>query len=864
MTSPRFFLLFLLPALSFGQIAPKAIFFPSGDSGGVFIGTNLSRWANYRQDSIQFDSGLQVSFAGSNPNVRIEGSFPSKARVHRFTGESQGGGKSTGTYEEVVYRDLYPGIDLRCRLSPIGWKNDFIVKRGADLSRIRMRYAGGKGPISLGEEKQLRIHTTAGDMEERIPEIYQVKTSGEQVTKRGGYLLQADGTVSFEVEGIDPSLETVIDPELYYSSYWSGSRFDTISAVAMAADDTIFVAGWTESTNLPVLNGFQSTNRGSTDGFIAKLAAGGQTLLWATFLGGSNSERINSMTLDSQMRPVVAGWTNSTNFPTSSPIQSTLRGSTDTFVTRLSATGATLEFSTYYGGLGSDTANCVVTDSSGIYFVGQTNSSDYPTTAGIFTTPRGAMDGFLTKLNANGTSTVYSTFIGGNRPRGGMDAFAMRISSTGTTVLYSTYLGGSSTAQGFQELATSIAVNSAGEAYIAGVTNSSNFPLINASQTTFGGGGSDGFVIKLNPSGSASLWSTYIGGSSYEIVNAITLRGTGQIAITGMTGSFNFPAIDPIQTTHGGAYDAFVAVYSASGTATFSSLWGGAGSDAGSSISAGFLSGNTILIGGSTSSTNLNILRGYQSSANDFVNQNGFWANIIVPGGNTLKRDKAGYYRNGGWVMDRNGDFLWNTGDLAFPIGIVGDIPVVGDWDGTGRSRIGLFRGGVWYLDTNGDNNWTFGVDRFFYFGIPNDKPIVGDWAGLGKSCLGTYRNGIWYLDWNGSGGWNTGIDKGYPWGTSTDIPVVGDWTGTGISRGGLFRNGNWKLDISGDWVFTPGVDSEFTFGTTNDIPIVANFLGQSTVQVFVWRPSTGAWLHSLGSLGNFGFPGDIPVVGPW
>ncbi len=891
----------LLPALeAVAQIAPKAIFFPAGpaadsnESNG-FIGTNLTRWANYKSNGIQFDSGLHVAFAGANAQTRLEGHRPGVTRVHRFTGNSRSGGLSTGSYDEVIYRDLYPGVDLHCRMSPIGWKNDFVLKQGADIKSIRMRYSGGKGPVSLGEEQQLKIRTTVGEMEERIPEIYQVMPDGTRITKQGGYVLLADGSVGFTASALDPTLETVIDPELYYSSYWSGSRFDSISAVVLAPDDTVFVAGWTESTNLPVLGAYQGTNRGSTDGFVAKLAAGGQTLLWATFLGGTGSERINAMALDAQLRPVVAGWTSSTNFPISSPIQSTMRGSTDSFVTRLSATGATLDFSTYFGGLGADSANSIAVDSTGIYFVGQTSSSDFPTT-GFYTTPRGGLDGFLTKLSSTGTATIYSTYIGGSSddllmgvavnngeafiaggtsstnlfvingsgPRGGMDAFAMKIAASGTGLSYCTYIGGTSTAQGFQELATSIAVNSSGEAYIAGVTNSSNFPLVNAAQTAFGGGGSDGFVVKLNATGSASLWSTYVGGSSYEIVNAIALRGTGQLAITGMTGSFNFPAVNPIQTNHGGAYDAFIGVYSATGTLTFSSLWGGAGSDAGSSITAGTLSGNTLLIAGSTSSSNLNILSGYQSSSNDFVSQNGFWANIIVPGGNALKKDKAGYYRSGGWAMDKTGDFIWNTGDTAFPIGVGGDIPVVGDWDGTGKKRIGLFRGGVWYLDTTGDNNWTFGIDRYFYFGIPNDKPIIGDWNKIGKDCLGTYRNGIWYLDWDGSGGWNTGIDKGYAWGTSADRPLVGDWTGTGYARGGLYNAGNWKLDISGDWAFTAGVDSEFSFGTATDFPIAANFTGGPIVQVYLWRPSTGAWFHPLGSFGNFGLPGDYPVVGPW
>ena len=870
----------------------QAVFF-HWENQDAFIGTNLSRWAIYDKGQIRFDSGLLLEFAGSNPKVRIEGQEAAATRIHHFAGATR---RSADTYKNVIYRDLYPGIDLVCRFSQSGFKSDFVVHPGADYSKIRMRYRGGIDPVTIGADRQLKIVMAEGELVERIPAIFQTKSGGEDVARSGGYAMHADGTVGFTIAGIDASLPTVIDPELVYSSYWSGSRYDTISAVAMAADDSVYIAGWTESTNLPVLGAYQATHRGSTDGFVAKLNVGGQTLAWATFYGGTGSDRITAMVLDSSLRPVIAGWTSSTNLPLLTPIQSTLRGSTDGFVARLAANGATLEFSTYYGGTGSDVINALAVDSSGIYLGGQTGSTDFPVVGAIYGTARGALDGTLTKLNANGTAAIYSTYIGGNNddnvtgvavlsqsvfvvggtssgnlpvlngvgPRGGMDAFAMRFDTFGSSLLYSTYLGGSSTALGPQETATAIAVNSAGEAFIAGVTNSSNFPVVGAAQTALGGGGSDGFVLKLNSSGSASLWSTYLGGSSYDIVNAIVLRDSGQIAVTGTTGSFNFPVLNAVQPSHGGSYDAFITTYTSAGAMTFSTLWGGSGSDSANSIAAGSLSTNFLFIGGATSSGNLPILNGYQATAGDFANLNGFWANFIVAGGNGPKREQAGIFRFGGWALDKTGDFIWNTGDVAFSLGVSGDIPVIGDWDGTGRKRIGIFRNGVWYLDMNGDHVWTFGVDRYYYFGVGGDIPIVGDWAGIGKSCLGLYRGGLWVLDWNGNGSWDGGIDKVYAWGSAADIPVVGDWLGIGVSRAGLYNAGNWKLDRNGDWLFNLPTDAAFYFGSPEELPILADFSGVGVAQIYTYRPSTGIWRSFSGSLGSFGYPGDVPIVGPW
>lgn len=228
-------------------------------------------------------------------------------------------------------------------------------------------------------------------------------------------------------------------------------------------------------------------------------------------------------------------------------------------------------------------------------------------------------------------------------------------------------------------------------------------------------------------------------------------------------------------------------------------------------------------------------------------------------------RDKIGLYRPGttGWALDKSGDFKWGAGDVAFALGAVGDIPIVGDWDGSGRYRVGLFRDGVWYFDMNGDNRWTFADDKYAYFGTTGDIPVVGDWTGEGRSMIGVYRRGLWVLDWDNSKSWTSCCDRVYLWGTASDVPVVGDWTGSGIWRAGLFNSGQWKLDLNGDFAYTAGVDAEAMLGAKGDKPIPADLFGDGRHMTTVFR-STGAWVTVYGTVGTFGGGDDVPIVGPW
>lgn len=954
-------------------------------SGRGFIGTTFGNWASFEEGHIRFDSGLTIEFLDASRTVALQGLDRSQAAVHFVQGSPAGRGGWSGitrpAYRGVRYVGLYPGVDLICRAAGRGWKSDFLLAPGTPVASIRMRYRG-VGPVSVGANGQLKVLTANGELEERIPRVYQTLPNGAWADRPGVYRISPDGTVGFAVGGLDPSLPTTIDPALEYSSYWGGNRNDAITSVAFGSDDSIFIAGWTESANMTVAAAEQNSLRGATNGFVAKFSPNGQSLQWATFFGGSGADRINSLAVDSSGRAVVAGSTTSSNFPLQLPVQSLIRGSMDGFVARFAASGATLDFSTYFGGSGLDAVNAVVVDSTGIYLGGQTTSTDFPVLGALHSTALGGQDAFLVKLNPSGISTLYSTYLGGSGddaitalavyqqqpfvtgstfssnlevvggtgPRGGMDAFVMHLASSGASVLGSTYLGGSSGSAGQPETATAIQVTSAGEAVVAGITSSVNFPVSGATATTFGGGGLDGFVVKFASSLASTQWGRFLGGNGSDAIYGLALRKSGQIVAVGTTSSTDFPAAQSPQATYGGSSDAFVTVLLPTGASIYSTLWGGNGSDAALAVANGLANPNSVLVGGWTSSTNAPMINGYQTTP-DTQFLNSFFAKFDVAGGTIPHgKDKLGYYRSGGFALDKNDNYVWDAGDIAFPYGIGGDIPVVGDWTGTGNYRVGVFRGGVWYVDIDGDRNWTWGVDAYYYYGIPGDIPLVGDWTGDGRSKLGVYRpsTGIFYLDWDGNNAWTNYLDKIISWGSAGDIPVVGDWTGSGTTKIGLFKTGqksvvlnwadnvnpggtsynvyrspnlcsgqslvftkiapnvavktytdsgvnpgnycyqvsaalngaestgnptatvsiavpaaNWLLDLDGDLVFTPGIDGQYSVGTTGDRPVPMNLNGIYTEPV-VWRSTNGAWISKTGIFAFFGYPGDVPIVGPW
>jgi hypothetical protein len=460
------------------------------------------------------------------------------------------------------------------------------------------------------------------------------------------FLVRGDGTVGFRLGAYDRRLPLLIDPVLAYSTLLGGSSSDSAFAVAVDASGSAYVAGFTASLNFPATNPLQSFNGGGNDVFVAKLSPGGNTLIYCTYLGGSAEDRASSIAVDAQGSAYIAGSTTSQDFPVRSALQPKLAGSRNAFVAKLSPPGNSLVYSTYFGGNASDAANGITVDASGAaYIVGDTTSFSLPAT-GFQRGTHGGQDAFVAKFSADGARLAYSTYLGGssddhgaaiavdgagtvyvtgatsstdfpvlNAPQrynaGGQDAFVARLSGDGNYLLFSTYLGGRGGTVMYPEIGQSIALDTYGNAYVTGTTSSPDFPLLGALQTVRKGI-LDAFVTKLNPSG-AMVYSTYLGGSSVDVGNAIAVDFGGAAYVAGYTISTDLPVANALQTVNAGDYDAFLARLSPSGDAVqYLTYLGGNGSDAATAVALNSI--GDVYLTGFTLSTNFPLLNAFQSS----------------------------------------------------------------------------------------------------------------------------------------------------------------------------------------------------------------------------------------------------------
>lgn len=339
------------------------------------------------------------------------------------------------------------------------------------------------------------------------------------------------------------------------------------------------MTGVTNSFNFPTTPGaFDPIGDSAFDGFVTKLNASGSSLIYSTCLGGSGADEPFAIAIDGNGQAHVTGSTMSLNFPTTvGAFDTSFNGPTsnhDAFVTKLNAMGSALVYSTFFGGSSSDQATGIALAPSGnAYVTGVTSSTNLPTTFGAF-----------------------DNFLGGSG-----DAFVMKLNTTGSGVFYSTYLGGSASDVGF-----GIAIDAAGLAYVTGYATSFDFPVTSSAFDRFFGGGVDVFVTKLNASGTRLVYSTFLGGSGFDVGFAIAVDGLGQAHVTGHTNSSTFPttfgAFDTVYARMGVA-DAFLTKLSASGsTLSYSSYLGGDNNhDDGRSIAID-VAGN-VYVGGKTAST---------------------------------------------------------------------------------------------------------------------------------------------------------------------------------------------------------------------------------------------------------------------
>jgi hypothetical protein len=470
---------------------------------------------------------LQFKLVGAATNPSAEGEYPQPGKINYFIGNDRTKWRTNvTTYARVRYHNVYPGVDLVYYGNHRQLEYDFVAAPGADTSKIQFEIVGADG-VSVDAEGNLVLNTANGDLHFQKPQVYQ-ESNGTRAPVQGNYVVKDPTHIGFQLSATDPAKPTVIDPVLLYSTYLGGSGDDQAEGIAVDATGNVYVAGYTDSADFPLAT-LGSLAAGSTHAFVAKLDPTGSTLIYADYLGGNSNDYGYALTLDGSNDVYVAGNTSSNNFPTINAYQSTYPGSSNAFITKISADGSSLMYSTYFGGNGSDMPTSIVLDSSSdILLAGSTSSTNFPVTNAYQSSAAANQGGllgtygFLSKFNPAGSQLVYSTYFGGN-----------------TNIAYT--CGASSCWPAPSNAIAGLAVDNNGNAYVGGSTNTYNFPTTGGAYGTANNGPQNnlaGFVSEFDPSGGLT-YSTYFDESSGTLttINAVAVDAFGDTYVAGSAAS---------------------------------------------------------------------------------------------------------------------------------------------------------------------------------------------------------------------------------------------------------------------------------------------------------------------------------------
>jgi hypothetical protein len=547
-------------------------------------------------DEVLSPAWLRLRFLGANESAIGIPELRQDARVNDFRGDDPALWRNNvPTYARVRYHSIYPGIDAVYYGNQRHLEYDFVVAPGADPDQIRFRFEGAED-LALAENGDLVIVSGDRQLRLRRPVLYQETLTGRQPVA-GAYALEPGcGLVArFEVGSYDATRALVIDPVLEYSTYLGGVGYDQGSGVAVDGLGHAYLTGETASIDFPVADALWPTNRGGfvgptnplgNEAFVAKFGPAGTNLIYATYIGGTGVDAGMGIAVDEAGHAYVAGLTASTNFPiTPDALQTALRGVPyfgfhpyTAFVLKLSPAGDELLYSTYLGGSGDDLGLAIALDDLGAaYVTGNTRSRDFPVHEG---------------------SVAF---------RGESDVFVAKLSATGSTLLYSTLLGGAG-----PDFGQGITVDAERHAIVTGQTASIAFPVTNAVQSQFRGGGYDAFVSKLTPDGRSLVFSTYLGGSNADEAFGIASDALGNSYITGYTVSDDFPVTNAVFGVKSSGHDAFLVKLDAAGSMSWSTFLGGDSNEEGWAVAVDAMQRATVV--GSTLSGTFPVTNALQST----------------------------------------------------------------------------------------------------------------------------------------------------------------------------------------------------------------------------------------------------------
>ncbi|HWJ39814.1 MAG TPA: SBBP repeat-containing protein, partial [Candidatus Limnocylindrales bacterium] len=471
---------------------------------------------------------LRIKLVGANPGAQIEAMDQLAGKSNYFVGKDPAKWHTNiPTYARVKYRNVYSGIDLvYYGASQRQLEYDFVIAPGADPNVIGLRFDGAKA-IALDRDGDLILRLAdGGEVVHHAPVIYQER-DGKREKVEGKSVLKGKDAIGFELAAYDHARPVFIDPGLSYSTFLGGTGGDSGLAIAVDASGFAYVTGATTSDDFPTTIGaFKTTPPGGANMFVAKLEADGSGRVYSTYLGGDaldNGETGHGIAVDSDGNAFITGDAgNNGDFPTTPGAfqPHPSGGNTDGFVTKLSPDGSSLVYSTYLGGTFAGNPGITHSNAIAIDSLGFAYVTG-KTTSGNFPTTAGA---FQTANNCISCTNVFVT----------------KMKTDGTGLVYSTYLGGSGSPNG-GDIGASIAVDSFGNAYVTGTDNSTDFPKTAGAFHTTNSGFSDAFVTKLTADGTGLVYSTYLGGSQPDIGESIAIDSSGSAYVTGYTGSNDFP-----------------------------------------------------------------------------------------------------------------------------------------------------------------------------------------------------------------------------------------------------------------------------------------------------------------------------------
>lgn len=538
-----------------GQTAQDVRFLTRQPGYSVYLTETETRFelrhpANNRQT-------VSMKFVGVSTEATISGQLPLTGKSNYFIGDNPNEWQTNvSTFAKVRRQNVYPGIDAIFYGNQRRLEFDFVVAPQTDPNQIEFTFDGAD-KLEVNEQGDLLVGLRGDNLTIRRPVIYQ-EVAGNRIAVEGSFSIRnpqsaRNQSVGFEIGDYDFSQPLVIDPVIDYSTYFGGSGTDIAYGIAVDRQGSVYIVGQTSSLDFPTKNSLQNMRDGANDAFVTKLNANGSAVVFSTYLGGrNNGDKAAGVAVDRAGNVYVTGETNSSNFPLVNSALPMYRGNTDAFVTKFSIDGNVLLYSTTWGGTLQDVAYAIAIDRfDNAYITGRTDSTNFPTKTPIQATLKGTRDVFVSKFNADGAS-LYSTYLGGELSQ-----------SVGRD----------------EESGYGIAVDALSNAYITGFTTSPGFPSVAAIQPNFAGV-EDAFVAKLNAAGSALMFSTFLGGNRAEEARAIAVDPLGNVYVTGYTFSLDFPTANALQRNYGGNVDAFVTKYNATGSAIiYSTFLGGNGAE---------------------------------------------------------------------------------------------------------------------------------------------------------------------------------------------------------------------------------------------------------------------------------------------